>query len=212
MSQTANARKTIILATNNPHKKKMLTWVVEDSFDNVIEQDASVEIDETEDSFEGNAQLKAIALSKMHHSYAVATDGGILIPSLGQHWNGLLTRRFLGKDNVTDWDRIEGLLALMKDKKGEERDMFWHEAIALAYDGKLLFSKEVEGDHSRVQGTYNKNQYQPGIWLCTLTYYPQFDNKNFFELTDKEREYAEVSWHRLREATQAYLRTHVDQP
>ncbi|SRR6266487_2120115 len=199
--------RTVILATNNPHKKKMLAWVVEGYFDKVKEQNGSVEVKETENSFEGNAQLKAIALSKRHRTYAVASDGGILIPSLGKHWNGLLTRRFLGQENVTDRDRIEGLLALMKDKKGAERDMFWHEAIALAYDGKVLFSKEVEGDHSRVQETYDPEQYQSGIWLCTLTYYPQFDNKNFFELTDKEREYAEISWHRLHEATQKYLRT-----
>lgn len=206
-----NKARAVILATNNPHKKKMLAWVVEGYFDQVKEQDSAVEVEETENSFEGNARLKAIALSKLYHTYAVASDGGILIPSLGKNWNGLLTRRFLGKENVTDWDRIEGLLALMKDKKGEERDMFWHEAIALAYDGKLIFSREVEGDHSRVQETYNPKQYQPGIWLCTLTCYPQFDYKNFFELTDKEREYAEISWHRLRAATQKYLRSYDSQ-
>jgi len=199
---------TIILATNNPHKKKMLSYVVEGFFDEIREQDSKIEVDETENSFQGNAELKAIALSKLHHTYAVATDGGILIPSLGTNWNGLLTRRFLGKENVDDWDRVEGLLALMKDKEGADRDMFWHEAIALAYNGKLLFSQEVEGDHSRVQKTYSRDQYAPGIWLCTVTEYPMFSNKNFFELTDKEREYAEISWHRLREVTQKYLHEH----
>ena len=197
--------KSVTLATNNPHKKKMLSWIAEGYFDEIKEQDASIDVEETEDSFVGNAELKAIELSKRNSGYAIATDGGILIPSLGKNWNGLLTRRFLGKENITDWDRIEGILDLMKDKKGEERDMFWHEAIALAYDGKILFSQEVEGDHSRMQETYNKEQYKPGIWLCTLTYYPQFDNKNFFDLTEEERSYAEISWHRLRDVTRAYL-------
>lgn len=200
--------KTVILATNNPHKKKMLAWTVEGYFDVVQEQSSKVEVEETENSFEGNAQLKAIILSAMHHTYAVASDGGIVIPALGSNWNSLLTKRFLNNADATDWDRIEGLLALMKDKKNEERDMFWHEAIALAYDGKLLFSCEVEGDHSRIQESYDRDQYQPGIWLCTLTYYPQFKNKNFFELNDEERAYAEISWHRLRDAVQKYLADH----
>lgn len=39
---------------------------------------------------------------------------------------------------MTDTDRIEGLLELMKDKRGDERKIMWREAIALAYNGKLL--------------------------------------------------------------------------
>lgn len=198
---------TITLATNNPHKIKMLSWIVQNFFDNIQEQDHSIDVEETENSFTGNAELKAIALSKLTESYAIATDGGIVIPSLGNNWNALLTRRFLGKESVTDRDRIEGLLDLMKDKKGEERAMVWHEAIALAHKGKLLFSQEVEGDHSQVQETYNPQQYKEGIWLCTLTSYPQFGNENFFELTEKEREYAEISWHRLKAAITDYLNT-----
>lgn len=196
----------ITLATNNPHKKNMFKWILEGYFDTVSLQDESIDIEETADSFEGNARLKAVELSKITESYAIASDGGIVIPSLGDDWNALLTRRFLGKEGVTDWDRIEGLLQLMKEKKDEERDMFWHEAIALAYRGKLLFSAEVRGDHSRVQETFIPEQYQAGIWLCTITYYPQFGNKNFFELDKEECKYAEVSWHRLRELTRGYLK------
>lgn len=199
---------TIVLATNNPHKIKMLSWIVENFFDDIHEQDHSIDVEETADSFRGNAELKAIALSKATSTYAIATDGGITIPSLGKNWNALLTRRFLGKENVTDTDRIEGLLGIMKDRHGNDRAMIWREAIALAHNGKLLFSEEVEGDHSQIQETYNPKQYKEGIWLCTLTCYPQFGNKNFFELTDKEREYAEISWHRLKEVTVSYLNQH----
>ncbi len=198
----------ITLATNNPHKVKMLGWVVEDFFADIRQQDSKIDVDETADSFMGNAELKAIELSKHTKSYAIATDGGILIPSLGKNWNALLTRRFLGKENVTDKDRIEGLLDLMKDKRGDDRSMVWHEAVALAHKGNFLFSKEVEGDHSRVQEVYNPNQYKEGIWLCTLTSYPQFGGKNFFELNDEEREYAEISWHRIKDAITKFLENH----
>jgi len=101
----------------------------------------------------------------------------VLIPALGNDWNGLLTKRFIGQADATDFDRIEALLELMKDKKGTERAILWNEAIALANDGVLLFSVQVEGDQGEIQETYNPEQYQPGIWQCTVTRYPQFDGK-----------------------------------
>lgn len=137
----------------------------------------------------------------------MATDGGVLIPSLGDDWSGLLTKRFIGRD-ATDFERIDALLELMQDKRGEERDIAWNEAIAIAKSGKLLFSTQVEGDRGRVQNIYDKTQYKEGIWQCTLTCYPQFDNKNFFELTDEEREYSEISWHRLKDAVDSWASSH----
>ena len=175
-------------------------------FDNITPQSQKIDVEETEDNFEGNAILKAVEISKRFNCHAVATDGGVLIPSLGDTWNAVFTKRFLGKENVTDTDRIEGLLELMKDKRGDERKIMWREAIALAYNGKLLFSTEVDGDEGIIQDTYNPEQYAPGIWQCTLTCYPQFNNKNFFELTDVEREYSEISWHRLKEMMDWFIR------
>jgi len=198
-------KDTLILATSNPHKIDKLTWIFAPYFRHITPQSNAIDVDETENSFEGNACLKAITVSKMYKGYAVATDGGVLIPSLGSDWNALLTKRFLGKDNVTDTDRIDGLLSLMKDKKGADRAIEWREAIAIAHSGKLIFSTEVVGDEGLVQETYDPAQYKPGIWQCTLTCYPQFGGKNFFELSEEERQYAEISWHRLKEMVDWFL-------
>lgn len=191
-------KQQIILATGNPHKIEKLTWIMKPYFNDIKPQSKSIDVDETADSFEGNAILKAVEVSKIYHTYAAATDGGVVIPSL-KNWNALLTKRFLGKEDINDFDRIEGLLQLMDGKKGANRDIVWREAIAIAKDGKLLFSAEVDGDHGRIQESYDPSQYKPGIWQCTLTYYPQFNNKNFFELNDEERNYAEISWHNLKD-------------
>lgn len=199
-------KDTLILATSNPHKVRKLTWIFAPYFRRIEPQSSRIDIDETEHTFEDNACLKAIEVSKMYKGYAAATDGGILIPSLGKGWNALLTKRFLGKENVTDIDRIEGLLALMKNKKGDERAIEWREALAIAYNGELLFSTEVEGDRGMVQEAYDPAQYRPGIWQCTITCYPQFGGKNFFELSEEEQEYAEISWHRLKEMVDWFLR------
>lgn len=194
----------LILATGNPHKIKKLTWIFDDYFATIAPQDKSIDIDEDGTTFRQNAEKKAIEVSRMYGCYAVATDGGVLIPALGEDWNGLFTKRFVGREDATDFDRMDALLELMKDKEGDERAIVWNEAIALANNGELLFSTQVEGDHGMVQTSYNPEQYQEGIWQCTVTCYPQFGGKNFFELSDEERKYSEISWWRLKEAVEGY--------
>lgn len=200
----------LILATTNPHKISKLLWIFGLYFKTITPQSKSIEINEIGDSFEEIACLKAVEVSKKYKGLAVATDGGVLIPSLGANWNALLTRRFLGFEGVTDFDRIEGLLDLMKDKKGQDRIIEWREALAIADNGEVIFSTEVKGDSGMVQETYNPEQYKPGIWQCTITCYPQFNNKNFFELTDSEREYAEISWHRLKHQVESFQQEHTE--
>lgn len=198
--------KKLILATTNPNKIVKLRWIMSDYFTDIIPQSKKIDIEEAEDSFEGNAALKAVEVSNYYQCHAVATDGGVLIPSLGEGWNELFTKRFLGKENVTDTNRIEGLLALMKGKQGDDRKIMWREAIAIANNGRLIFSTTVDGDEGMIQTSYNPDQYAPGLWQCTLTCYPQFNNKNFFDLTKKEREYSEISWHRLKAMVDWYIK------
>jgi len=198
--------KSITLATNNVHKKVKLTQIVRPIFNEIRELPWSLDSDESADTFKGNAELKAEEASRLFGGYAIATDGGVLIPALGNKWNALLTRRFLGKKNVTDWDRLDGLLGLMKDVRGSDRVIIWKEAVAIAYEGKIIFSIEVEGDRGELQTSYNREQYRPGIWQCTLTCYPQFGYKNFFELNDEELQYAELSWIKIKDEVQNYFK------
>lgn len=195
----------LILATTNPHKITKLRQIFAQYFSDIAPQDKGIDVEENSKTFRENAEKKAIEVSNIYHCHAVATDGGVLIPALGDNWNGLLTKRFIGRSDATDFDRIEALLELMKNKKGSDRAILWNEAIALADDGELLFSTQVEGDRGEIQETYNPEQYQPGIWQCTVTCYPQFGGKNFFELDKEERKYSEISWIRLEEAVRSYL-------
>ena len=200
----------LVLATSNPHKIEKLRWIFGEYFNDIVPQDKKIDVEENGTSFLENAEIKAAEVSRIYHDYAVATDGGVLIPSLGKDWNGLLTKRFIGRDDATDFERMDALLEMMKDKKGNERAIVWNEAIALAYDGKVIFSTQVEGDKGEVQEHYDPQQYQPGIWQATLTCYPQFQGKNYFELNEKEREYSEISWHRLKDAVVDYMKRHTD--
>ena len=188
----------IILATNNPHKKEKLSWIAEELF-SPIDMPEETDVEENGDTFEQNAQIKASTVAKKFGKFAIASDGGAFIPALGYQWNALLTRRFIGSENATDWDRIDGLLEMMKDKEGDDRKVIWREAIAISnQNGEIVFSTEVDGDTGLIQSAYDKKQYRAGIWLCTLTSYPQFGNKNFFELNEEETKEGEISWWRLK--------------
>jgi inosine/xanthosine triphosphate pyrophosphatase family protein len=198
----------IYLATTNPNKISKLTKIVDPYFRKVITIGNLLDIEESADSFEGNAQLKANYVSMLYNSYAIATEGGVLIPALGNNWNALLTRRFVDNENATDWDRIEALLKIMEPyKKEEERKIVWEEAVAIGYKGHTALSKKVVGDQGQLQTKYNSAHYQPGIWQCTLTCYPQFGYKNYFELDDEERKYSDKSWNEISNIVSGYLKT-----
>lgn len=70
--------------------------------------------------------------------------------------------------------------------------------MAVADNGKLLFSIEAEAMPGLISEHFNPSHYQPGIWLCSITEFPQFGNKNFFELTPEERAKTENSWAKLK--------------
>jgi len=198
--------KNIILATNNTHKKEKLAWIMQDITDSVSSMPEKIDVEEDGITFVQNAEIKASAVSKRFNEFSIATDGGAEIPALGVRWNSLLTRRFLGKADITDWDRIEGLLELMKDLHGNDRRVVWREAIAISDPtGKIIFSKEVEGDTGLIQTEYSKKQYKEGIWLCTLWSYPQFGGRNFFDLNEEEIKEGEISWWKLKDAAVSYF-------
>lgn len=200
----------IIIGSHNPYKKEKLRWIVGGFFDEMADLPGGIEVEEDGTTFEENARIKASFIAQKCGAYTVATDGGILIPSLGNNWNKLLTKRFVGKKDVTDFDRMDALLDMMKDKKGEDRKIVWIEAISISSPEKVLFSLEVEGDTSLLQEGYDRSQYRPGIWLCTLSSYPQFGGKNFFELSEEETKEGEISWWKLREKTREFLSSYLN--
>ncbi|MEX2209529.1 MAG: non-canonical purine NTP pyrophosphatase [Patescibacteria group bacterium] len=200
--------RTILLGTTNPHKIQKLSRIVSGYFEPVRLEDTSIsaELNEEGQSFESIATDKAVTFSKRYDGYAIATDGGIDIPALGSRWNKLFTRRFINRENATDFERLDAILELMKDKRGDERKMIWREAAAIAHKGKRIFSLEVDGSKGIMQESYDRRKYRPGIWLCSLWYYPQF-GKNFFDLSPSELAKGEVSWDRLEKAIRTFFET-----
>jgi len=196
----------ILIATNNNHKREKLSWIVRDYFEtiNFLEDlTTKIKVEENGSSFKENAEIKAKTYSEYYDGYVIATDGGVLIPALGKNWNPLKTKRFAGED-ISDFERIQLLLDLMKEKKGNDRITAWNEAIAVAQNGKILFSAQAEGIKGILQTTFDEKKYKPGIWVCSIWYFPMF-KKNFFDLSENEIKEVEISWSKLKSITNAFL-------
>jgi XTP/dITP diphosphohydrolase len=196
----------ILLATGNRHKKEKLSWIVKDLFSKIDDPESiglDLDVDENGETFEENAIKKAVEFSNHYDEFVIATDGGVIIPSLKGKWDPLKTKRFVS-DDATDFERIEQLLKLLEGKTGEERTMKWVEAIAIAKSGKLLFSKQVDGIRGVAQTHYDLQKYKEGIWVCSIWFFPQF-KKNFFDLSPAEMRETEISWSRLQDAVRGFF-------
>lgn len=183
--------KKILIATKNPHKQKKLSEIVGSHFKAEIKNDLK-EIEEHGDNFLEIAQNKAIDYSKKYNCLSISTDGGARFPALPE-WEPTKTKRFAD----TDKKRIEKLIKMMKNKNN--RTVEWHEVIAMAENGKLIFSAKAKAMDGVINKKFNKKFYKKGIWLCSITSFPQFKNKNFFELSKEEMKATENSWSKLKE-------------
>lgn len=190
--------KDILIGTKNPHKIKKLSWIVGSHYNPVAQGDLD-EAPETKDSFRDIAEEKALFYSEQCGCLVISTDGGAVIPALPE-WKPTETKRFA----ATDEERIHRLLEMMDGK--DDRTVEWHEAIAVADGGKLLFSAEAKAMDGQMDEVFNPDFYREGIWLCSITSFPKFGNRNFFELSDEEMEATEDSWGKLKKSFEKFMR------
>ncbi len=206
--------KEVFIASENIHKRNKISAIFSSLSADILplgENDHThfSNYAESGNTFRETAENKALYFSQRYpHTFVIATDGGMDIPGLGNAWNKIHTRRFIGTEDASDYDRLDTLLEYMHNI--QDRRMTWYEAVAIALHGKIILSAEVEGAHGIMQREYSKEQYKPGIWLCTLWFFPQF-GKNFFELTEQEKEHAEISWLKIEnEITKFWKNSIVD--
>lgn len=138
-------RKKIVVATNNQGKLKEIKEILKDyELVTLKEIGCKIQVDEDQETFEGNAKKKVEEIAKATNMPALADDSGLLIEALGG-WPGVHTARFLG-ENVTDSQRNEAILEKMKSLKGKERKAKVVCVVAYYEEGKFIIGKgEVEG-------------------------------------------------------------------
>jgi XTP/dITP diphosphohydrolase len=103
---------TLVLATANPHKALEMEAVLATLGYHVTPRPTDVpDVEETEDTLEGNALLKARALSLATGRPAVADDTGLFVSALGGE-PGVYSARYAGA-TASDLDNVNKLLTIL---------------------------------------------------------------------------------------------------
>lgn len=111
-------KKKILIATNNLNKinefKEMLDLNKYEVY-SLKDLNIDIDVEETGNSYEENAFLKAKAFSYLKDYIVIADDSGLEIDALGEHFPGIKTHRYA---ESLGWfpDALYKILELMKDK------------------------------------------------------------------------------------------------
>ncbi len=121
--------KTIVIATTNQGKAKEIqlffATLKNIEWKTLRDFDAIAEPEETENSFEANASLKAQYYGKQLGLPIIAEDSGLILSAFPEKF-GLKTRRELDAKDDHDW--LDQFLALIRDE--ENRNACFYSAMA----------------------------------------------------------------------------------
>jgi XTP/dITP diphosphohydrolase len=132
-----------VLATRNSHKATELKRILEEldldcELFTVADFPGAPEVEETETTFEGNALLKARALTKFTGLAAIADDSGLCVDALDGK-PGVLSARWSGASENVDQANLDLVLEQVKDVPTESRGAkFVCAAVAVFPDGQEL--------------------------------------------------------------------------
>ena len=166
----------LLLATRNQHKTREFAQLLGSNFtlrDLTSEHDLP-EIQETGRTFEENAVIKAIAISKIFpDQIVIADDSGLEVKSL-EGAPGIFSARYDG-ENATDRRNVEKLLCELQG--APERSARFRCVIALVKNGELITT--VAGE---VAGTITKSPRGENGFGYDPIFIPEGFEETFAEL------------------------------
>lgn len=125
--------KSVIIATKNKGKAKEFERLFSKygmEVKTLIDFPDVPDIEETGETFEENAIIKAEAIAKLANSFVVADDSGLVIDALGGR-PGVYSARYAGAEK-NDEDNIDKVLSEMEAVNEEERTARFYCALAMA--------------------------------------------------------------------------------
>ncbi len=162
----------IVIASRNPGKVRELQSLlasVDVRFLSLDDFDGLGEVEETGNTFEENALLKATEVAKATGYVTIADDSGLMVDALDGR-PGVLSARYAG-NRASDSDNNEKLLNELKDLPLEKRDAAFVCVIAsVDPKGKQILSR------GRCKGTIAlEEKGQGGFGYDPLFFLPQYD-------------------------------------
>ena len=126
----------LLLATSNPGKIREYRFLLHSlgyQITTLAEKGIVKAIIESGSNYEQNARLKAVAYAKLGQLTALADDSGLEVDALNGE-PGIKSARFAG-ESATDADKVNVLLAKLKDVPWEKRTARFKCVIAIANPG-----------------------------------------------------------------------------
>jgi XTP/dITP diphosphohydrolase len=138
----------LLLATTNPNKVREIHTMLDGIPHELIGLDSHAAIEapeETGETFEENARLKALYYSQATGMPAIAEDSGLVVDALDGK-PGVESARFAGVDTPYP-EKFRQLYAMLDQRGARERPARFVCALAVASEGRIIFEARgtVEG-------------------------------------------------------------------
>lgn len=137
---------TILIATTNPGKFKEIAEILaplQREFVSLADLGITVDFEENEDTFEGNALGKARFFAEQSGLPAVADDSGIIVEALANEL-GVKTRRWGAGAEATDQEWLDFFMNRMSQEE-DRRARFVAAAALVTPEGEQVFLGETHG-------------------------------------------------------------------
>jgi XTP/dITP diphosphohydrolase len=131
----------VVLASANPDKAAEIVEILAPlGFEVAPRPPDLADVDETEDSLEGNARLKAMAVARASGEPALADDTGLEVDALDGA-PGVRTARYAGED-ATYGDNVAKLIAALRDVGDAPRTARFRTVATLCWpDGREVVAE-----------------------------------------------------------------------
>lgn len=159
----------IVVATKNPNKIKEISEVMSPlGFDVISQTDAGIDIDveETGDTFEKNALLKARAVSLICDDYVLADDSGLCVESLDGK-PGVMSARYAG-EGASDAHKIIKLLGELENEENRAAKFVTSVAFIFPDGTEIVTQGEVSGKITKQPMGDNGFGYDPVFYSNEL--------------------------------------------
>jgi XTP/dITP diphosphohydrolase len=174
--------RTFVLATGNAHKAEEMRRILAPYDVELLPRPSDVpDVDETEETLEGNALLKARALTNATGHAAIADDTGLFVDALDGR-PGVYSARYAGERATYD-DNVRKALHELNDVDDAHRGARFRSVIAVTFpDGDSWWEEGVlEGTMLRAPQGDGGFGYDPIFAPLTL------DGTSLAELTPDEK-------------------------
>lgn len=141
------SKQRLLLATRNAGKTREVAAILGENWDveDLTARPDIPEIEETGETFQENAVLKAVEVSEIYDGWVLADDSGLEVDAL-RGAPGVRSARFAG-DGATMEENRALLLEKLRGVPHEERGARFRCVLALAFCGRMVatFDGSVEG-------------------------------------------------------------------